>query len=86
MSRVDALLEELSARHDNRDPRFLAAVRPMIERILDPTTPVASRVPLLELLAQTFERDVQIRRDFAAASLGVQQFFAALRRLLEGRD
>ncbi len=84
MTRIDSLLEELSARHRNQDPRFLAAVRPLAERILDPATPEPSRVPLLELLAETFERDARTRTDLAAASALWAQFFARLRRLLDG--
>jgi hypothetical protein len=56
MERVDSLLSELSQRHHNQDPRFLAAVRPMVVTIPDPATPEHARVPLLELLAETFER------------------------------
>lgn len=82
MTRVDSLLLELQARHRNQDPRFLAAVRPMVERILDAGTPEHARVTLLELLAETFERDVQVRRDLARAQAGWQAFFEHLRTLL----
>jgi hypothetical protein len=83
-SRIEALLTELQARHGNRDPQFLAAVRPMVARILEPATPPAARVPLLELLAETFERDQQVRRDLAVAREQWQRFFAQLRDLLGG--
>lgn len=63
MTRADSLLNELSLRHRNRDARFLAAVRPLVERIVDPSLPEPARVSLLELLAETFERDTQVRRD-----------------------
>jgi hypothetical protein len=82
MSRVDALLLELSSRHRNDDPRFLAAVRPMVERILDPGTPEHARVPLLEMLAVTFERDVQVRRDIEKARTNWAEFFANLKKLM----
>jgi hypothetical protein len=82
MDRVDSLLRELSSRHRNQDARFLAGVRPMAEKILDANTPEAARVPLLELLAETFERDVQVRRDCAAARASFAAFFAELRKLL----
>lgn len=84
MSRVEALLEELSARHGNREPRFHAAVRPLLERILAPGLGEAQRLPLLELLAETFERDAAVRRDAAAARACLRQWFANLRRLLGG--
>jgi hypothetical protein len=82
MERVDSLLRELSSRHRNHDPRFLAAVRPMVASILDPATPEGVRVPLLELLAETFERDVQIRRDTERAGAAWAAFFANLKRML----
>ena len=84
MDRVDSLIHELSHRHRNLDERFLTAVRPMVARILDVATPEHARVPLLEMLAETFERDVQIRRDIAAARAAWDEFFARLRRLLRG--
>lgn len=83
MERLDALLLELSQRHRNQDPRFLAAVRPMVATILDPGTPEHARVPLLELLAETFERDVQVREDLARARVAWAGFFANLRKLLD---
>lgn len=82
MQRIDSLLAELTARHRNHDARFLAAVRPMAERILDPATPESARVPLMEMLAETFERDVGIRRDMARLRADMAQFFANLRKLL----
>jgi predicted NBD/HSP70 family sugar kinase len=84
MDRVDSLLRELSSRHRNDDGRFLTAVRPMVVSILDDRTPEAARVPLLELLAETFERDVGIRRDCAAALAAWQRLLAALRARLGG--
>jgi hypothetical protein len=84
MTRVDSLLQELSARHGNRDPRFLAAVRPMVERILAPGLADEARTSLLEMLAETCERDVAVRRDCAAAREHLAAFFAQLLRLLRG--
>jgi len=82
MDRVDSLLQELSSRHRNHDARFLAAVRPLVVTILDGATPVHARVSLLELLAETFERDVQVRRDCAAAQAAWASWFESLKRLL----
>lgn len=84
MDRVDALLSELSARHHNQDPRFLTAVRPMVEGILDPRIREQDRVGLLELLAETFERDVQVRVDCERARVAWSEFLAAVARLLRG--
>ena len=85
MTRTDALIAELSRRHSNTDPRFLAEVRPLVERILDPQIEEAARVRLLELLAETFERDARMREDFRRARAGFDAFFAHLRSLLDGR-
>ncbi|MBZ0150616.1 MAG: hypothetical protein K8J09_03720 [Planctomycetes bacterium] len=82
MDRVDSLLSELSSRHRNADPAFLAAVRPMVGGILEPGPPEHARVPLLEMLAETFERDVQIREDLQRARQAWSQFMARLQRLL----
>lgn len=82
MTRVDALMLELQARHHNHDPRFLCAVRPLVERILDPGTPQAARVPLLEMLAETFERDVVIRTATAQSLAAWRSWFANLEKLL----
>lgn len=82
MTRVDALLQELSARHRHHDARFLSAVRPLVESMLDPAIAADRRVGLLELLAETFERDLAIRRDTALARQHLQQYLAQLRELL----
>jgi hypothetical protein len=82
MDRVDSLLLELSSRHRNHDPRFLEAVRPMLASILDAGTPPSARVALLELLAETFERDRQVRIDCANAKAAWQELVAALQRML----
>jgi len=83
MNRVDAILSELSARHHKVSAEFLVAVRPMVERILDPNTPEHTRVPLLELLAETVERDVKVRDDAVAARAELVEFFAAIRRAID---
>ena len=84
MSRADNLIRELSIRHGNTDARFLTAVRPLVARILDDGTPEAARVPLLEMLAETFERDVRTRRDCASARAAWARFCERLQQLLRG--
>lgn len=79
MPRAESLIRELSARHGNRDQAFLTAVRPMVEKILDDGTPEGARVTLLEMLAETFERDVQIRSDLAAARAAWDELLRLLR-------
>ena len=82
MTRVESLLTELSQRHRNSDPRFLAAVRPIVERIVDPALSEDVRVPLLELLAETFERDVQVRLDLRRMRQAWDQMVVDLQKLL----
>ena len=86
MDRADSLIAELSSRHQNQSPKFLAAVRPLVVNILDEKTPEEARIPLLELLAETFERDVATRKNCAAARVAWQQWAEALRRLLGGEN
>ena len=83
MDRVDSLLQELSSRHRNHDPRFLAAVRPLVVSILDGGTPEPCRINLLEQLAETFERDVQVRTDCARSLAGLAGWLAALQKRLQ---
>jgi len=84
MDRVDTLIAELSCRHQNTDSRFLTAVRPIVVKILDAKTPADARVPLLEMLAETFERDVTVRADGESARKAWAQFTELLKRLLKG--
>jgi hypothetical protein len=41
-------------------------------------------VTLLELLAETFERDLQVRQDIARAQAAWAEFFAILKAMLRG--
>ena len=84
MDRVDTLIAELSSRYSNRNPRFLAAVRPIVVKILDDKTPEESRVPLLEMLAETFARDVASRNSGEAAQHAWAAWTDAIKRLLRG--
>ncbi len=82
MTPADRLLAELAQQTRNRDPRFLQAVRPIAERILQPGLSEAQRRPLLEALAATFERDRRIRAATAASEHGLARLVAALLRRL----
>ena len=82
MERVDSLLQELARRHHHDDPRFLTAVRPLAASILHPDTPAAARVRLLELLAETFERDARVRRDGERARSAWRALTATILRAL----
>lgn len=81
MTRTDALLAELAARHGNRQP-FLTAVRPMVERILAPGLEDTLRIHLLELLAETCERDTAIRVHSEAARAGFADLFERLKAMV----
>lgn len=82
MSRLDALLRDLQVRHQNDDPAFLAAVRPMAAAILDDRMPAHAREPLLERLAETFARDRRARDDFAEAQTAWRAYIVELKRYL----
>ncbi|MFT4512492.1 MAG: hypothetical protein ACI89X_000527 [Planctomycetota bacterium] len=84
MDRVDTLIGELVSRHSNSHPKFLAAVRPVVVKILDDKTPEEARVPLLEMLAETFERDVESRASCEAARVACADWVDAIKRLLRG--
>tara|TARA_R110002094_G_scaffold25005_15_gene37290 strand:+ start:2779 stop:3033 length:255 start_codon:yes stop_codon:yes gene_type:complete len=84
MDRVDTLIAELSSRHSNRNPRFLEAVRPIVVKIFDDRTPEESRVPLLEMLAETFARDVASRNSCEAAQHAWAAWIDAIKGLLRG--
>lgn len=76
-SRSDSLLGELAQRH-GADPELLHQLRPAAERILDPGLPESDRLRLLELLAETCERAVHLRRDCARIQAGFAAMFADL--------
>ena len=84
MSRVDSLIAELRARHGD-DGNFFDHLRPLIEKIFDPATPEQSRNSLLELAAETCERNQEIRSNCDAAQRAWQSYVAnltvALRRI-----
>ena len=83
MTRVDRILAELRARHDN-DDRFAERLRPMLERIVDPAVSEACQVGLLELVAETCERNTQIRTDGKAALVAWGEYVQSLIKLLRG--
>lgn len=62
VERVDSLLEELAEWHRN-EPEFVAQLRPMIARIFDSGTPEEFRPRLLEMVAETCDRQVAIKRN-----------------------
>ncbi len=83
MTRVDRILTELRARHGS-DECFEARLRPMLERIVDPAMSEECQVGLLEIVAETCERNTQIRRDGKAALEAWDSYVKSLLRLLSG--
>ncbi len=81
VERADALIDELAARHGNA-PEFLEQIRPMVVRILHPDTPDASRPQLLELVAETCERQLTIKRNGEELRAAFDQLFDSIRALV----
>ncbi|MBI4878649.1 MAG: hypothetical protein HY812_03185 [Planctomycetes bacterium] len=81
-SRVDGLLAELASRYSLTE-RFLAELRPTLVTILADEQLSAHRTHLLEQVAETCQRDQELRRAFAALRRSLQQFFARLVREAE---
>jgi hypothetical protein len=75
--RVDHLLEELTARYDLQD-RFLKQVRPLVDRIFSDEVSEERRTILLEVLAQTCQNDLLIRRRFAAIEVALKDLVATI--------
>ena len=81
-NRVDSLLAELEARYPTGDG-FVDTLRPMAERILDAGTPEQHRPALLEMLAETCDRQIQIERNCARAIEAWRGFIDQLKILLD---
>jgi len=62
--KIDKLLKELEARY-GMDESFSAKVRPLVEKIVDPSMPEEARPGLLTDLADLYESQAQIRRSCA---------------------
>lgn len=82
VSRVDSLLAELTARH-GLSADYAARLRPLVERLLEPGIPEATRPALMELLAETCERQRRIEESGKQMKQAVQEFFAELGKLIQ---
>ncbi|MEZ5987558.1 MAG: hypothetical protein R3F30_00225 [Planctomycetota bacterium] len=80
--RTEKLLAELAGRYDLRS-RFVAKLRPIARQILHGKLDEERRIQLLELLAETCDRDLRIRREANKAQEAVEQFFDRLRQMLQ---
>jgi hypothetical protein len=87
--RVDHLLEELTARYELQD-RFLKQVRPFVDRIFSDEISEERRTKLLEVLAQTCQNDLLIRRRFAAIEVALKDLVSTIgtmgRRLQRAKE
>ena len=79
--RVEGLLAELQARHKT-EPEFMERLRPELECILSEDTPEDSRIRLLELVAETCDRQTQIARSCDALLAVFDGMFEQLRSLV----
>ena len=80
--RVEGLLAELQARHKT-EPEFMERLRPELERILSDDTSEDSRIRLLELVAETCERQTQIARSCNALLEVFDGMFEQLRSMIQ---
>lgn len=80
--RVDGLLAELQARHKTQ-PEFMEQLRPLLERILDDDTPEDCRPRLLELVAETCERQTRIAQATEALRAAFEEMFELMRLMVE---
>jgi hypothetical protein len=80
--RTTRLLDELTLRYKLED-RFLDKVKPIAENILALDMPEGRRTELLEMLAETCQRDLTIREATSAAREAWQSFMEDLSRLAE---
>jgi len=79
-NRPDRILDELTARYDLQE-RFLEKLRPMVEKIFSEDIRDSDRTMLLEMLAETCERDRQLREGSEALRQAFVQLIATLRAL-----
>lgn len=75
--RIDHLLEELTSRYELQD-RFVKQVRPMVEKIFSDDVTEERRTVLLEVLAQTCQNDLLIRRRFAALEIALKDLVSTI--------
>ena len=80
--RVEGLLAELQTRHKT-EPEFMEKLRPELERILSDDTSEDSRIRLLELVAETCERQTQIARSCNALLEVFDGMFEQLRSMIQ---
>lgn len=74
---VDAFMRELVHRYPV-DERFQRNIRPLIERVFDPSVSVDERKRLLRLVERTFRRQVENRDNLERAKDGIRRIFANL--------
>ncbi len=81
VDRTENLLAELKCRFGIDEP-FAQRLRPTVKRILDPALPDSARLQLLELLAETCERESTLRRETTRTQAALSAFSAQIDLLL----
>ena len=81
VSRSEKILSELGVRYGLED-RFVQQLLPILEVILSDSFSDEERLPLLEELALTCQRDQMIRQSMASAREGVQELFDRLKQMM----
>jgi hypothetical protein len=77
-SRSEKILAELGDRY-GLEERFVEKLAPILEVILGDSFSDEERLPLLEELAETCQRDQMIRQSMADARQGIQDLFDRLK-------
>lgn len=78
--RVEKILAELQSRYDLQDD-FLAKLRPMVSTVLSDEIDDEQRTGLLEMVAETCERDLRLRKGSVALKSALQSLVDTLREL-----
>ncbi len=81
ISRSEKILAELRERY-GLEERFVKQLGPILEVILSDSFSDDARLPLLEELAATCQRDQMIRQSMASAREGVQELFDRLKQMI----
>ncbi|HHI78591.1 MAG TPA: hypothetical protein ENK02_01280 [Planctomycetes bacterium] len=80
-SRCEKILAELGERYALEE-RFVKKLTPILEVILSDSFSDEERVPLLEELAATCQRDQMIRKTMGEVREGVDALFSRLREMI----
>lgn len=80
--RSERILAELSYRYDLKNS-FVERLRPWVDRIVDEEIPEHQQIALLELLAETCERQKRIDESTLEAQRALKGFVSAMKELFD---